>query len=422
MIGRDGVAEDAQRACSGDRGDGAGLHAEVLEERRLLDVGALGVPLVDGSGGGADLVPLGVLAGKVAIESGEHLGGEGAAKGVSDLGEAGPDILEEDFLAILALADGLLGEVDVDASGEREGDDERRGHQEVGLDVLVDAGLEVAVAREDGGGDKIVVGDGLLDLRVEGAGVSDAGGASVADGLEAELVEVGLEAGLLKVGGDNAGAGCQRGLHGRVHGKTRLDRLLGKESRGEHDARVAGVGAAGDGGDEDAAVTDGALANVLPVVGGLGHLGDGVRGGAVADHLLLVLRNGGIPAGNQCLGGEGAVILAVAALGNRLGEEFLEERLELGKVDTVLGTLGAGHARDDGREIELEVDAVVDLALAGHAEHSLGLEVVTEGLALCLGASCGSEEGDGLGIDGEDAHGGAVFRCHVGDGGAVGEG
>ena len=161
---------------------------------------------------------------------------------------------------------------------------------------------------------------------------------------------------------------------------------------------------------------------MLPVVGGLWHLGDRIGCGAVADHLLLVLRDGGIAAGNQCLGGEGAVILTVAALGDRLGEKLLEERLELGEVDAVLWTLRTGHARDDGREIELEVDAVVDLALAGHAEHSLGLEVVTEGLALCLGASCGSEEGDGLGIDGEDAHGGAVFRCHVGDGGAVGEG
>jgi hypothetical protein len=55
----------------------------------------------------------------------------------------------------------------------------------------MDAGLEVAIAGEDGGGDEVVLGDGVLDGPVEGAGIADAGGTAVADDLEAEFIEIG---------------------------------------------------------------------------------------------------------------------------------------------------------------------------------------------------------------------------------------
>ena len=45
------------------------------------------------------------------------------------------------------------------------------------------------------GRDEVVLGDGLLDAGVERAGVADAGRAAVADEVEAELVEVRLQAG-----------------------------------------------------------------------------------------------------------------------------------------------------------------------------------------------------------------------------------
>ena len=74
------------------------------------------------------------------------------------------------------------------------------------------ARLEIAVAGEHAGGDEIVFGDRLLDGRVERAGIADAGRAAVADDLEAELVEVGLQAGLVEVIGDDARAGRERGF------------------------------------------------------------------------------------------------------------------------------------------------------------------------------------------------------------------
>jgi hypothetical protein len=49
--------------------------------------------------------------------------------------------------------------------------------------------------------------------RVERAGVADAGGAAVADGLETEFVEFLLEAGFFEVIGDHAAAGAEAGFH-----------------------------------------------------------------------------------------------------------------------------------------------------------------------------------------------------------------
>jgi hypothetical protein len=76
--------------------------------------------------------------------------------------------LQEDVLAVLPLAQRLAGQVDVDPPGQGEGHDQRRRHEEVGLDALVDARLEVAVAGEDRGGDQVVLRDRLLDRRREG--------------------------------------------------------------------------------------------------------------------------------------------------------------------------------------------------------------------------------------------------------------
>ncbi len=58
--------------------------------------------------------------------------------------------------------------------------------------------------------------DGLLDRRGQRAGVADAGGAAVADQVEAELVQVGLQAGLVQIIGHDARAGRERGLDQRI--------------------------------------------------------------------------------------------------------------------------------------------------------------------------------------------------------------
>ena len=64
---------------------------------------------------------------------------------------------------------------------------------------------------------------GLLDVRVERAGVADARRAAVADEVEAELVEVRREAGLLEVIRHHARSGSERSLHGATMGFFPID-------------------------------------------------------------------------------------------------------------------------------------------------------------------------------------------------------
>ena len=137
---------------------------------------------------------------------------EGGVELLADFRLGRPDVLEEHRVAVSVVADRLGGEVEIDAAGEGVGDDERRTHEEVRLDRAVDAGFEIAVAGEHGGADEVTFLDGALDGRVERAGVADAGGAAVADGLEAELVEFLGQAGGVEVVGDDAGAWSERGL------------------------------------------------------------------------------------------------------------------------------------------------------------------------------------------------------------------
>ena len=114
------------------------------------------------------------------------------------------------------LAEWVLCQIKIDPAGEGKGHHERRRHEEVGLDVLMDARLEVAIAGKDGGGDEIELVDRFFNPRVERTGVADAGGATVADDVEAELVEIGLQPGFRQVIGDDARAGGERSLDRRI--------------------------------------------------------------------------------------------------------------------------------------------------------------------------------------------------------------
>ncbi len=256
VVGGDAVAEDAEGAGVFYGGNVAGLEGEVFEEGGVLDVGGVFAPSVGLAGGGGDVVPFRVLCGEVGVEGAEDFGLEGEGHLLADFFLGGPDVAKVDGLAVFVGAEGFGGEVDIYSAGEGVGDDEGRGHEEVGFDGGVDAGFEVAVAGEDAGGDEVVGDDGVFDGGVEGAGVADAGGAAVADEVEAELVEVGLEAGFLEVVSDDAGAGGEGGFDVGGFGEAAFDGFFGEEAGTEHDGGVGGVGAGGDGGDENGGVVD----------------------------------------------------------------------------------------------------------------------------------------------------------------------
>ena len=393
MIGRHAVAKDAERARAFDLADAAGGHSEPREERRLLHVGALLVPLEHVTDGAGDFVPLRILRSEVGVELAENFRRERGAHHVADFLLARPDVAEKNGRSVFSGADGLARKINVHAARERECDDERRRHEEVRLDVLMHARLEVAVAREHARGDEIVLRHGFLDGGMQRAAVADARRAAIADGLEAERVEILREAGLVQVIGDDARAGPERRLHRRVHFQSTLDGLLREQSRAEHHARVARVRATRDRGDEHAAVANGGRA-VLRGIFAREREFDFFR--------CEIVRR-----------------FSVAAVGHGLGKERRKRALEVVEVDAVLRALRAGDSGDDGREIEIEVHAVCDVALRWHAPQALRLVVVLERLAVLVAAARAAQVGDGLLVNREEAHRRAVFGRHVGDGRAI---
>ena len=105
-----------------------------------------------------------------------------------------PQLAEKDRRAGLVRPDRLGRQIDRHAPGERVRDDERRRREIVRAHLLLDAPLEVAVAAQHRGDDEIARFDFGADLVGQRTAVADAGRAAVADEVEAELIEVLLEA------------------------------------------------------------------------------------------------------------------------------------------------------------------------------------------------------------------------------------
>lgn len=278
------------------------------------------------------------------------------------------------------------------------------------------AGLKVAVPGKDAGGDEIVIDDRFFNRGGQGTRITDAGCATIANEVKAELIEVGLETGSGEVIGDDARAGSKGGFDGGVDGETPFDRFFGQKPSGKHDGGVGGIGAGGNGGNDDGAVVQGGGF----CGGSLGEeiFGDMIRGRALGDQVEFI---GGQGEG----GGAGASdrIFPIAPVGEGLSEERIESGFERRQFNPILRTFGPGDAGADGGEVELDDGGEGEgIFLGGDSEKILGAVVVGHELDEFGGATRTTEVGEGFLVDGEVAHGGAVFWGHVGDGGPIGQG
>ncbi len=96
----------------------------------------------------------------------------------------------------------------------------------------------------------------IRDIGGQRPGVADTGGAAVADDVEAQLLKIWQQPGALVVVGDDAGAGRERGLDPWRDGKAALDGFFSQQACGDHHGRIAGVGAGGNGRDDDRAMVE----------------------------------------------------------------------------------------------------------------------------------------------------------------------
>src|SRR5438876_7978455 len=236
--------------------DVARLHRKILEKRRLMNVIALLVPLINVASTRRNLVPLGILFGKIAVKFSEDFRRESGLHGVPDLAETRPEIAKESFFAVLILAKWIAGKIDVNSPGEGKGDNQRGRHQKIRFDMLMHAGFKIPISRKNRSCNQIVFVDRLLDVWMQRPRVADASRATVADEIESELVEICLESGLLQIIGNDARSGSERRFYRGIDTQTALDCFFRQQSSRNHHARVACVCAARYRGDQDAAVAN----------------------------------------------------------------------------------------------------------------------------------------------------------------------
>ena len=245
VVGGDVVAQHRERPHALERAL-AGQRA--FPVRRTADIGALRAPVVQR----ADLFVAEHLEGEHRVVDlaellGLHAGGDDGV----DLLIARPDVLQGYRLAVLVGTQNIL--LDVEADGARDGvrDDQRRRSEEGLLGVGMDAAIEVAVAGQHRRGVQVTV---------------DAGGAGKGDDAETELLQLRQQPGFFQIQLNGLGTRRQRRLHPGPAGQAARIGVAGQQAGGNHVARIAGVGAAGDGGDNYGAIRH-LAGNLFPFAG-----------------------------------------------------------------------------------------------------------------------------------------------------------
>ena len=101
----------------------------------------------------------------------------------------GPNVLEIHGLSVISGAERLGGKINVHRASDRIRHHQRRACQVIRLHILVNARFKVAIAGEDAGHHQVAILDCLADMVRQRSAVTDARGASVADEIEAKVLE-----------------------------------------------------------------------------------------------------------------------------------------------------------------------------------------------------------------------------------------
>ena len=402
VVGGDRVAEERQDAGAAHVLKRGRLAAHALEEGGIANVGGVRIPVVETSlFGQRQGFPVFVAVEDVGIALAVHRRLERRGDRVPDLFRRGPEVGEEDRPAVGALAQRLVVEVDVDASGEREGHDEHRRGQVVRPHEGVDAGLVVPVSGEDRGDDQAMHVDRVRHRSRKGSAVADAGRAPVADQVEAQLLEVPHQARGFQIVGDDLRAGGQAGLHPGLDLHTQGAGLPGHEPGADHHRRVGGVGAAGDRRHHDRPVPN---LHPLPVHLDLDGSALGGRDRGPAAHSAPVCS---APAWQTVPGG------------NQPGQIPVERGTQVRQRDPVLRTLGPGDARLDSGEVQLHRRRVLGVGCVVGAEESLFAGDPLDSRDQIRASAGAGQIPQRLVVHREETDRGAVFGRHVGQGGLV---
>ena len=272
------------------------------------------------------------------------------------------------------MPDRICVEVRHHRSGEGERDDQRGRGEIGGAHRRVDAALEVAVSRKDGGHEEVLSFDRVGHLAVERPRVADTRGTAVAGNVESECRERLEESSTFEVGGDDTRSGSEARLDPRGDAHATCDGVPREQPSGDHHRGIRGVGAGGDRRDGNRAVA---------------HLG-AVHGRAAAP----------LP---------GAVCI-----------RSLEPGAEIGECDSILGSFRTGKGGDDRSEIDLH-HLVVDGIGPALPPETLGPGVGLDECDLSIVAPGDAEIVERDLVDREERGRRTELRRHVGDRRPIGE-
>ena len=175
---------------------------------------------------------------------------------VADFAESRPQIAKESVFAVLVPAEWIPGKINVNSTREGEGDNQRRRHQKIRLNMLVHARFEISISRKDRSSNQIVLVNGLLDVWMQRPGVADAGRTTVPNKIESELIEIFLQSGFVEIVRNYTRAGRERCFHCRIDAQTALNRFFRQQTGCDHHTRIARICATRDRRDQDATVPD----------------------------------------------------------------------------------------------------------------------------------------------------------------------
>ena len=189
-----------------------GSSEKFIEERRLLDVGAVGIPLINVPVERRDFVPLRILRGEIRVELRNTSGLRARLHGDPDFLQRRPDVLRKTRLPSLPLPIGSvvrsISTRPASAKATTSGGDMRK----FALMLGWTRASKLRLPLKHGGGDEVVFSHGIFDGRGQRAGVANAGGAAIADEVESR-VDPGTVAGRSSSGSRSPrGARRERGL------------------------------------------------------------------------------------------------------------------------------------------------------------------------------------------------------------------
>ena len=258
VVGRHRVAEDGERARALDVAEAARLHAEVVEVRRLLNVGRIACPTrrprrcCTGSRSRAD------SARRSRCRAGGRSPGRAPRSITSPISSSVGQMSLQDKRPArpcpcrAARCVRSMSTRPASAKATTSGGDIRK----LALTLWWTRASKLRLPDSTLAATRSLFVIDVFDARIERAGVADAGRAAVADEVEAELVEIGLQPVFSRYSVTTREPGASEVFTDGLHCQAAFNGLLRQQAGGQHDARVGGVGAGGDRRDHHVAMSE----------------------------------------------------------------------------------------------------------------------------------------------------------------------